>query len=111
MTTLMQDYLQVMVPWPLLANSGGLAAECLGTGSLGAYQLHDQVWFARPAVSWRMKGNHQANPNQISQASIWPAQFRLPYLILSWRAGDGGKISSHLAFALGVHTAASPFVS
>lgn len=26
-----------------------------------------------PTISWRMKGAHQANPNRISQADIWPA--------------------------------------
>lgn len=64
-----------------------------------------------PAVSRRMKGNRQANPNQISQAGICPPDLDYHTLSSAWRTCDGGEISSHFAFALGVGTAASLFVS
>lgn len=48
--------------------------SALGPGPLKGH-VNFMAWscLPYPEVSWGIKGNHQANPNQISQASICPA--------------------------------------
>lgn len=58
--------------------------SALGPGPLRGH-VNVMAWSCLPCpeVSWGIKENHQANPNQISQASSCPARFRLSYIILS----------------------------
>lgn len=76
-TLLGQNYVPIIVLMSLLATSGGVGDECLGTGTRGGESGGHVNFMTRsglpcPATSWRMKGNHLANPNQISQAGICP---------------------------------------
>lgn len=109
---LLQDYLQIILFMSLLATRGGSAEECLGAWTTGSMSTS---WPGPVYHALQSPGEWKGIIKQIlirfpRQASAQPD---LDYHTLSsaQRTGDGGKISSHFAFALGVYTAASLFVS